>query len=269
MAFSKLATLSTILASTSLVAGHGYVSSIVANGKKYASLSFTPDKPNRTHTNMSSYTGYLADSYPYMTNPPKSVGWATTATDLGFERDTEYAAPNIICHRNGTNAQFSAPVTAGSNIDIQWTPWPDSHHGPVITYLASCNGDCSTVDKTTLEFFKIDAVGLIDDSVVPGTWGTDKLIEAGNRWTVKIPATIATGNYVMRHEIIALHSAGQKDGVQNYPQCLNLQVTGGGSDVPTGTPGEKLYTDTDPGILVNIYTTLSSYVIPGPELYSR
>lgn len=203
-----------------------------------------------------------------MSNPPKSVGWATTATDLGFEDGTEYTTPNIICHRNGTNAQLSAPVAAGSNIDIQWTPWPDSHHGPVITYLAPCNGDCSTVDKSTLEFFKIDAVGLIDDSVVPGTWGTDKLIKAGNRWTVKIPESIEAGNYVMRHEIVALHSAGQKDGAQNYPQCLNLKVTGGGSDVPTGTAGEKLYTDTDPGILVNIYTTISNYVIPGPELYS-
>lgn len=222
---------------------------------------------NQSNPNITSYTGYLADSYPHIPNPPKSIGWATTATDLGFEDGTEYQAPNIICHRSGTNAQLSATVSAGSDIEIQWTPWPDSHHGPVITYLASCNGDCSTVDKGTLEFFKIDAMGLIDDSAVPGTWATDKLIDAGNRWTVTIPQSIAPGNYVMRHEIIALHSAGQKDGAQNYPQCLNLQVTGGGEDVPQGTLGEKLYTDTDPGILVNIYTKLSNYVIPGPALY--
>ncbi|KAJ5860848.1 Glycoside hydrolase family 61 [Penicillium soppii] len=248
MAFSKLATVSTLLVSASLVAGHGYVSSIVANGQNY--------------------TGYLVDKYPYMTNPPQSVGWATTATDLGFEDGTEYQAPNIICHRNGVNAALSATVTAGSNIDIQWTPWPDSHHGPVITYLAACNGDCSTVDKATLEFFKIEEKGLIDGSTPPGTWATDQLIAAGNRWTVTIPSTIAAGNYVMRHELIGLHSAGQLNGAQNYPQCINLQVTGGGSATPAGTLGEALYKNTDAGILFNLYTTLTSYPIPGPALFS-
>lgn len=215
-----------------------------------------------------SYTGYIVDKYAYMSDPPESVGWATTATDLGFEDGTEYQDPNIICHRDGANAALSAPVTAGSDIEIQWTTWPDSHHGPVITYLASCGGDCSTVDKTTLEFFKIDAKGLIDGSTAPGEWATDQLIAAGNRWTVTIPKSIASGNYVMRHEIIALHSAGQQDGAQNYPQCLNIQVTGGGSDEPEGTLGEELYKDTDAGILFNIYTTLSEYPIPGPALYS-
>jgi lytic cellulose monooxygenase (C1-hydroxylating) len=32
--------------------------------------------------------------------------------------------------------------------------------------------------------------------------------------------------------------------------------------------GPKLYTETEAGILVNIYTTLSSYTIPGPKMWS-
>lgn len=36
MTFSKIAALSVFLASTSCVAGHGYVSSILADGQKYA-----------------------------------------------------------------------------------------------------------------------------------------------------------------------------------------------------------------------------------------
>lgn len=51
-------------------------------------------------------------------------------------------------------------------------------------------------------------------------------------------------------------------------QCINLKVSGGGSASPSGTPGNQLYTPTDAGILVNIYTTLSSYKIPGPALFS-
>ena len=138
----------------------------------------------------------------------------------------------------------------------------------MISYLADCGDDCTTVDKTTLEFFKIDAVGLVDDSTVPGTWGDDELIENNNSWMVEIPTSIAPGNYVLRHEIIALHSAGTEGGAQNYPQCFNLKVTGSGTDSPAGTLGTELYNLDDPGILVNIYTSLSTYVIPGPTLYS-
>lgn len=134
--------------------------------------------------------------------------------------------------------------------------------------MANCNGDCASVDKTSLEFFKIDESGLISDSNVPGTWASDNLISNNNTWTVTVPSSIAAGNYVMRHEIIALHSAGNKNGAQNYPQCINLKVTGGGSDKPSGTLGTALYKDTDSGILVNIYQSLSSYDIPGPALYN-
>ncbi|KAJ5543214.1 hypothetical protein N7461_009217 [Penicillium sp. DV-2018c] len=245
MSFSKL---STLLASASLVAGHAYVSSIVADGQ--------------------TYTGYLVDKYAHDPSAPESVGWTTTATDLGFIDGTEYQEPNIICHRDATNAPLSATVTAGSDIEIQWTPWPDSHHGPLITYLANCNGDCTTVDKTTLEFFKIEEDGLIDASTPPGVWASDELIAADNKWTVRIPSTIAPGNYVMRHEIIALHSAGNLNGAQNYPQCVNLEVTGGGSDQPQGTLGEELYTNTDPGILFDLYSPFTEYPIPGPALYA-
>ena len=159
-------------------------------------------------------------------------------------------------------------VAAGDRINLQWTEWPDTHHGPVIDYLANCGESCETVDKNTLEFFKIDGVGLVDGSEVPGTWGDDQLIANGNSWMVEIPSSIAPGNYVLRHELIALHGAGSEDGAQNYPQCFNLQVTGSGTDQPSGVLGTKLYSPTDAGVLVNIYASLSTYVVPGPTLYS-
>ncbi|KAL4934625.1 glycosyl hydrolase family 61-domain-containing protein [Aspergillus undulatus] len=236
------------LASAAMVAGHGFVQGIVADGTYYG--------------------GYLVNNYPYNPSPPDVVGWSEQATDLGFVDGSSYTDPDIICHKNAENAAISATVTAGGEVELQWTEWPESHHGPVIDYLASCNGDCSTVDKTTLEWFKISESGLIDGSSSPGTWASDDLIANNNSWTVTIPSSIASGNYVLRHEIIALHSAGNENGAQNYPQCVNLEVTGGGSDSPSGTLGTELYTPTDEGILFNIYTTLDSYPIPGPALYS-
>lgn len=145
--------------------------------------------------------------------------------------------------------------------------WPDSHHGPIIDYLAACNGNCETVDKTTLEWFKIDQVGYLNGSD-PGTWASDVLIADASTWLVQIPASLAPGNYVLRTEIIALHSAGNADGAQNYPQCFNLAVSGTGTLVPSGTLGTDLYSESDPGILYNIYTSVEDYTIPGPTLYS-
>ena len=109
---------------------------------------------------------------------------------------------------------------------------------------------------------------MISGNPLPAKWASDTLIANNNSWTVTIPKDIAPGNYVLRHEIIALHQSENINGAQNYPQCVNIQVTGGGSANPSGVPGTELYHATDPGILVNIYKTTDTYAIPGPSLYS-
>lgn len=229
------------------VIGHGHVNNIVINGAYYQ--------------------GYDPTLFPYEPNPPIVVGWTASDTDNGFVAPDAYQSPDIICHRNATNARGHASVMAGSSVLIQWVPIPWPHPGPVLDYLANCNGDCETVDKTTLEFFKIDGIGLISGGN-PGKWASDVLIGNNGTWVVQIPADLETGNYVLRHELIALHSAGSVDGAQNYPQCFNLAVTGTGSLQPTGVLGTKLYQESDPGILFNIYTSPLTYTIPGPTVVS-
>lgn len=84
-----------------------------------------------------------------------------------------------------------------------------------------------------------------------------------------IPRNLKAGNYVIRHEIIALHSAGIDNGAQNYPQCLTLKVGGSGSVAPSGgTVGTALYNRADAGIRFNLYTTYTSYPYPGPALWT-
>ena len=242
MSVSKIAGI--LLGSAAMVAGHGYVTGAVVDGQYY--------------------NGYRADSYGYMADPPKVIGWTTSVRDNGFVDGSSYSSPDIICHRDATPGGISAPIKAGGKVELQWTEWPESHKGPVINYLAKCDGDCSSADKASLKWFKIEAEGLLEGN----KWASDALIANNNSASVTIPTSIAPGNYVLRHEIIALHSANNKDGAQNYPQCFNLKVTGGGSDSPAGVAGTSLYKDTDPGILVNIYSNLKSYVIPGPAVYS-
>jgi lytic cellulose monooxygenase (C1-hydroxylating) len=169
---------------------------------------------------------------------------------------------------NSSPGEKHATVAAGSSIDLQWNQWAESHHGPVIDYMAKCDGECEMADKTTLNFFKISEAGLINGAPAPGKWASDTLISQNLTWTVTVPASIAPGNYVLRHEIIALHSANNPQGAQNYPQCINLQVTSSGTVNPAGIPATKFYKETDPGIFVNIYyPALENYTIPGPPVF--
>lgn len=155
------------------------------------------------------------------------------------------------------------------NILTPHFPRPESHHGPVLDYLAPVSAEnWSDIDKTALSFFKISEGGLVDGSSSPGSWASDQLIANNNSWAVTIPESVAPGKYVLRHEIIALHSAGQEDGAQNYPQCINLEVTGSGTASPEGIAATAMYKKDDAGILVNIYTTGYEYQIPGPTLWS-
>lgn len=127
----------------------------------------------------------------------------------------------------------------------------------------------SSATASSLSWTKISEAAWISGSN-PGTWVTDTMIASGNfSSTVKIPAKLKAGNYILRHEIIALHSAGSDNGAQAYPQCINLVVSGSGTvSLPTGTASTSLYERTDPGILFNLYQSFTSYTIPGPALWT-
>lgn len=192
----------------------------------------------------------------------ETAAWSAENLDNGFVAPDAYTTADIVCHKNAKAATSSATVKAGGKIDFQWSKWPESHVGPMLTYVAKCDGDCSSADKTSLAWVKIDGEGFTDD------WASNKMIANNNTWSITVPSTLASGKYVFRHETIALHSAGSEGGAQNYPQCMNIEITGGGSDNPEGTVGTKLYTPQDKGILFNVYGgDNSAYVVPGPKLY--
>lgn len=136
--------------------------------------------------------------------------------------------------------------------------------------LANCNGPCETVDKTKLKFFEIDRLALMDPKPEYGSWSTDVMIANNYTWITEIPTSIAPGNYILRHEIIALHAASQPNGAQNYPFCFNLAISSNGTDNPVGQLATTFYKSTDPGILYNIDVAppVPAYTIPGPPLYT-
>ncbi|KAK7464159.1 Esterase/lipase/thioesterase [Stygiomarasmius scandens] len=182
--------------------------------------------------------------------------------------------PTLACNDDGTSptGQLTAnSVLAGSKITAYWNnPWPHPY-GPMLVYLAQCPGStCTGVNANDLSWFKIDESGLISGTIGDGYWGSGKMIDQNSTWTTTIPSSVPSGNYLIRFETIALHSLP----AQFYPECAQIQITGGGSLAPSSAELVKFpgaYSNTDPGLTVDLYTneaqTETTYVIPGPPLY--
>jgi hypothetical protein len=219
-------------------------------------------------TDGTSHQGFILDYYYAKVNGqpvPDIAAWYAENLDSGFVAPNNYQTPDINCHKNASPGTLTATVAAGGTVQFNWpATWPHPH-GPLLTYIAKCSGDCSTADKNSLKWVKIQESGI---DYATQKWASQAMIDQKGVWTVTVPKSIAPGNYVFRHEIIALHGGGSLNGAQNYPQCFNIKITGSGTANPQGVLGTELYKNTDPGIHFNPYTTITNYPIPGPALFS-
>ncbi|KAL1747150.1 glycoside hydrolase family 61 protein [Schizophyllum fasciatum] len=206
-------------------------------------------------------------------------------------------------------APASLSVAAGSSVTLQWsgstseltwvTAVPDGAQawvhgtGPIMDYLTSCDGDCSKADVTNAGWTKIDEFGIdfsqtISDDLRnalaskpepyhpdgPGLWAAAKMIQDGSKWTVNIPAGLAPGGYILRHELYALHNP-KKDGdntsgPQGYIACVQLDVTGDGTTtLPEGTQAGQLYDPNGDFANFDLYQDgqISSFKTPGPAVW--
>ncbi|KFY87525.1 hypothetical protein V500_06907 [Pseudogymnoascus sp. VKM F-4518 (FW-2643)] len=236
------------LAST--VAAHGYVDKLVIAGTEY--------------------TGYQPYSDPYYPTPPARIvravpgnGPVQDLTSIDIQCNG-YSEGGVVGSKPAP--LVGGPVAAGEEVSLNWTLWPESHVGPTITYMALCDGDCTTYEPgTAAVWFKVAEMGRVGTSNV---WGSTQLMTAPSNYKYTIPSCLKAGNYLVRHETIALHSAYAYPGAQWYPSCHQIQVTGSGTS--TG-PSSKVafpgaYSETDPGIVYDSYKA-QEYIIPGPALF--
>ncbi|KAG8954203.1 Esterase/lipase/thioesterase [Tulasnella sp. 424] len=247
------------LAAATQVAAHGYVASALIGG--------------------TNYTGYLPYTDPYYSPPPERIIRAIP----GNGPVTDMSLIDIQCNGwsdggvigSSPAPLYATPAPAGSTVTLQWTDWPDTHMYPIITYMAkvpSGSSVTSWLPGTSAVWFKIDEAGL---DLSTNTWAAIKLIADGNRYSFTIPASLAPGQYIIRHEIIALHSSYTYPGAQSYPSCIQIEVTGSGSVTPSGSnlvafPGA--YDGTTPGLVWPLWNPNNlqsgvAYPIPGPSLY--
>ncbi|TQN74094.1 Polysaccharide monooxygenase Cel61a [Colletotrichum shisoi] len=245
-------TIASLLGSAALVAAHGYVDTGLIGGENYTFYQPYQD----------SYANPAPDR---ISRPIQGNGPVEDVTSIDIQCGG-YTAGGF---KGSSPAKLVAKVAAGEEVILKWTLWPDSHIGPTITYMAKCpSDDCTSWQPgTEAVWFKVQEAGREGTSK---TWATTPLMKAGNpgvKYT--IPECIAPGQYLVRHEIIALHSAYAYPGVQFYPGCHQLEVTGSGSTSPSDLvafPGA--YKAADPGITYDAYSKAVEYPIPGPALFS-
>ncbi len=190
---------------------------------------------------------------------------------------------NMICGAPGSTSPEIVDVAPGDKIGAWWqhiiggaqlpndhdNPIAPSHKGPVMAYLAKVD-NAATAPLNGLKWFKI-----ADDGFNTGNrqWGVDRMV-ANSGWSYfTMPTCIAPGQYLLRVEIIALHSAKSQGSAQFYQSCAQIRVSGSGTFSPAQTvsfPGA--YKASDPGILINIYSKAGApdnngkaYASPGPE----
>ncbi|KAF1996014.1 carbohydrate-binding module family 1 protein [Amniculicola lignicola CBS 123094] len=192
---------------------------------------------------------------------------------------TSVASNDIRCNINSGPASSKCSVSAGSTVTVEMHQQPNdrscaneaiggAHYGPVLVYLSKVS-DASTADGSA-PFFKIfeDTWGK-KSATSQGSddyWGTKDLNTNCGKMDVKLPSDLAPGDYLLRAEAIALHSSASAGGAQFYITCFQITVTGGGSNSPAGVAFPGAYKAADPGIQINIYQQLSTYVPPGPSV---
>ncbi|CDO73875.1 hypothetical protein BN946_scf185016.g32 [Trametes cinnabarina] len=179
--------------------------------------------------------------------------------------------PNLSCGQNAQKAALVVPANPGSSVSFAWASgnggnWPHNT-GPMLTYMASCEGTtCDQFDASGAKWFKIDEAGKKSDG---STWVQQDIMNGGT-YTMTLPNDIAPGDYLIRHEIIALQLAVSMGGAEFYPSCTQVRIGGSGNGVPNATvsfPGA--YSDSDPGIFdPNVYNPGSGYTFPGPAIAS-
>ncbi|OCL10529.1 lytic polysaccharide monooxygenase [Glonium stellatum] len=162
----------TLLSSAALVAAHGYVDNATINGVHYQPYYDPYVTPARV-------------SRPIQGNGPIAD---VTYVDLQCGGWTE---GEII---GSSPAALHAPATAGSTVTLHWTLWPDSHRGPVVTYMARCpNTGCNDwLPGTAAVWFKVAETGRIG---VTDTWGDTPLMVTGTGSTTPSSFVAFPGAY--------------------------------------------------------------------------
>ncbi|KAG6918732.1 hypothetical protein DXG01_012217 [Tephrocybe rancida] len=169
------------------VNGHGYVQEIKLGSVSYAGYNPYVDP-------------YLSPSVPRIVRTIPGNGPVEDLSLIDVQCNG-WSAGGVV---GSAPSKVYGTVAAGTQVHLNWTTWPDSHKGPIITYLARAPSDITAWSPgTSAVWFKVAESGK-DSS---GRWAaTDLLTASSGVYTFTIPPKLKAGQYIIRNELIALHS---------------------------------------------------------------
>ncbi|KAF5360689.1 hypothetical protein D9756_004861 [Leucocoprinus leucothites] len=192
---------------------------------------------------------------------------------------TDITSSSIACNAGVSPTSDVIHVAAGSQVTAHFHRLPTGYNGPdpsdpldptnkgpAIAYLAAVDSATQS-DVSGLKWFKIWQDGY---DTTTHAWGSDHLFNNGGNATFTIPSCIASGDYLLRVESIALQSATRYPGAQFYMSCAQLSVTQDSTKQakqPNTVSLPGAYKSTDPGIVTSIFG-VTSYTPPGPPVFT-
>ncbi|KAE8350305.1 glycosyl hydrolase family 61-domain-containing protein [Aspergillus coremiiformis] len=189
------------------------------------------------------------------------------------------SSKEMACGRNGeTGVARVCSTKANSLLTFEFREYADntkpgsidiSHKGPCAVYMKKVDDATADDNAAGDGWFKIWHTGYDEQAE---KWCTEKLIDNNGLLSVRIPAEIEDGYYLVRTEVLALHNAAFANPVdpQFFVNCAQIFVEDGGHAKPeTVDIGEGFYNLDSPGLQYNIYAQPLQlpYPIPGPHVW--
>jgi cellulase len=176
---------------------------------------------------------------------------------------TDLTSNDLACNVGGSTVPSGVDTIAAAEGDSITVGWDTSGHpGPITHFLFGPVDSAAAESGVGAGWFKIDELDQQN-----GTWANEIIMAAGGNYTFKLPTGLATGEYLLRSEMLALHGSQTIGGAQFYIGCAQLKITGTGSGScgPTiSIPGA--YKAEDANIYIpNVYNGFdaSNYTAPG------
>ncbi|KAI1082411.1 glycosyl hydrolase family 61-domain-containing protein [Whalleya microplaca] len=177
---------------------------------------------------------------------------------------TDVTSDDIACNVDGTDGSGVQTVaaSAGDSITVQWDQ--STHPGPITHMLYGPVDSAAAATGVGAGWFKIDELDYAD-----GQWANEIMSANDMKHTFTLPSNLASGEYLLRSEMLALHGSQVLDGGQFYIGCAQLSITGpGGACTPEiSLPGA--YDASDDDIYIpNFYNGFdaTTYKAPGGDV---
>ncbi|KAH7333279.1 putative endo-beta-1,4-glucanase D [Rhexocercosporidium sp. MPI-PUGE-AT-0058] len=179
---------------------------------------------------------------------------------------TDLTSKDLACNVNGNVVPSGVTTTTakeGDTIKVKWDS--SSHPGPITHFLYGPVDDASMATGIG-SWIKIDEFDSKN-----GTWANEIMMTQDMTYSFKLPTGLASGEYLLRSEMLALHGAQTIGGAQFYMGCAQLKITGTGS-AGSCTPEIQIpgaYKADDTNIYIpNIYYgfDISTYTAPGGKI---